>query len=162
VLAVTGCASLAALQELGSEIQAAGYESVNVNHQTTNGYDLLVIEAARNEAMSSADADKIAEIAWTTYSAEFDELQIVLNGELMLTTGPDELASRFGERPAGLVAEDTSSGPNITALVVILVCAAAFVVLLVLVWRRGRRPPPGPDPPYPPQVPPYPYAPPQP
>jgi hypothetical protein len=163
VLAVAGCASLAALRDLGSEVQEAGYDNVNVNHQNTNGHDLLVIEVVRNEEMSGADADRIAGIAWRTYQAEFDELQIVLNGEPALSAGPDELASRFGERPDEPAA-DPAGGPNVTALVVILVCAAAFAVVLVLLWRRGRRPPPGSDPRFPPQFPPnpYPYGPPNP
>ena len=159
LLAVAGCATLAALQDLSSEIQAAGYENVNINHQNTNGHSVLTIETTRNETLSSKDADKIAEIAWTTYAADFDELQVVLNGELALTAGPDELAAQFGERPAGLGEESSSGGVNVTALVVILACAAVLAVILVLVWRRGNRPPSAPNQPYPPQRQ-YPYNPP--
>ena len=159
LLAVAGCSTLAALQDLSSEIQAAGYDNVNINHQSTNGHSVLTIEAIRNETLSDADADKIAEIVWTTYAADFDELQVVLNGQFVLTAGPDELAAQFGERPAGLGEESSSGGVNVTALVVILACAAVLAVVLVLVWRRGRRPPSTPNRPYPSQSP-YPYNPP--
>lgn len=159
LLAVAGCSTLAALQELSSEVQAAGYENVNINHQSTNGHSVLTIEAMRNETLSGKDADEIAEIVWTTYAAEFDELQVVLNGQLVLTAGPDELAARFGERPAGLGEDSSSGGVNVTALVVILACAAVVAVMLVLLWRRGNRPPPTLNQPSPPQSP-FPYSPP--
>lgn len=160
VLAMAGCSTLAALQNLSSEIQAAGYANVNINQQVTNGHSLLVIEAMRNETLDDADADEIAKIAWTKFSGEFDELRVVLNGELVLTAVPEDLRSRFGERPAGL-GEESSGGLNVTALVVILLCVAVLVVILVVVWRRGRRPPPGPNR-YPPRHRPSPYGPPQP
>jgi len=159
LLVVTGCSTLAALQDLSSEIQAAGYENVNINHQNTNGHSVLTIQAMRNETLSSQDADEIAEIAWTTYAADFDELQVVLNGQPALTAGPDDLAAKFGERPTGLGEEPSSGGVNVTALVVILACAAAVAVFLVFLWRRGNRPPPAPNQPYAPQSP-YPYNPP--
>jgi hypothetical protein len=159
LLAVAGCSTLAALQDLSSEVKAAGYENVNINHQSTNGHSVLTIEAMRTETLSGKDADKIAEIAWSTYAADFDELQVVLNGQVVLTAGADELAAQFGERPAGLGEESSSDGVNVTALVVILACAAVVAVILVLLWRRGNRRPPAPNQPYPPQSR-FPYSPP--
>jgi len=159
LLAVAGCSTLAALQDLSSEVQATGYENVNINHQSTNGHSVLTIEAMRNETLSDKDADEIAEIAWTTYEADFDELEVVPNGQLALTAGPDELAAQFGERPAGLSEKSSSGGVNVTALVVILACAVMVAVFLVLLWRRGNRRPPTPNQPYPPQSS-FPYSPP--
>jgi hypothetical protein len=141
LLAVAGCSTLAALQDLRSDIQAAGYENVNINQQNTNGHSVLAIGAVRNETLSGKDADKIAEIAWTTYPADFDELQVVLNGQLALTADRDELTAQFGERPTGLGEESSSGGVNVIALVVILGCAAVVAGILVLLWRRGRTAP---------------------
>lgn len=153
LLAIAGCSTLADLQKLGSEVESAGYDNVNVNHNITNGHSLLVIKATRDGTISSADAEKVAEIAWTKYPGDFDELQVVLNGELKLTAGPDELKSRFGERPAEL-AESSSGGVNIVAIVGILLCGAVVAVILVVVWRRSNRPPPRPNQQYPQAYPP--------
>jgi hypothetical protein len=140
VFAVAGCSSLAALQGLASDVQSAGYQNVNVNQQVTNGRSVLTIAATRNQTLSETDAAEVAEIAWKKFPGDIDELQVVLNGDLAMDAGSDELVSRFGERPAGRAEESSGGGVNIAAVVVVLVFAAALTVFLVLLYRRVNRP----------------------
>lgn len=160
VLALVGCSSLVALSELQSDLQSAGYESQNINHNVMNGHSTLLINAAMPHGVPSEDdANQIAEIVWTTYPAEVDELVITINGQQLMDASAADLKERFGERPASLKAPD-GGGTNVLLIVVILVVAALFAGLVVLLWRRGRRPPPPVAPPsY--QQPPYQQPPPQ-
>jgi len=160
LLALAGCASLADLGELQTTLEDAGYDVSNINHNTNNGHAVLSVAAVSEEGSTQEDVDRIAELIWTKFPGEFDELAIVLNGAPALVASADELAEKFGERPAGLADEaEEDGGSNVVVVVVILVGAAVLAGILVLVWRNGRRPPPrGPvPPPYPPGG--YPYPP---
>lgn len=158
LLALAGCASLADLGELQTTLEDAGYDVSNINHNTNNGHAVLSVAAVSEEG-ATEDVDRIAELVWTTFPGEFDELAIVLNGAPALVASADELAEKFGERPAGLADEaEEDGGSNVVVVVAILVGAALLAGIFVLVWRNGRRPPRGPVPPqYPPGG--YPYAP---
>lgn len=159
LLTLAGCGALAKLTELQSDLDAAGYSATNINHNSVNGHDTLTIVATMPDGVpTDEDADKIAEIVWTTYPAEFDELAIMINGNALMDASADDLAARFGERPANLGAESggSSSGPNVLLIVVVVVVALLIAGLVVLVWWRGRRPPP----PVAPPAYPYPYQPP--
>ncbi|GAB1509753.1 hypothetical protein [Actinophytocola sp. KF-1] len=165
-LALAGCASLADLGKLQQELDKAGYSATSINHNTTNGNSVLSIEVSMPDAVpTDEDAEQVAEIVWTKYQGDFDRLVVVMNGAPRLDVTPDDLASRFGERPAGATgpAEDGGGGSNTLTIVLILVGAAVFAGLMVLLWHRGRRPPPPVAPPsayqpgghfqYPPQPP---------
>lgn len=160
VVALAGCTSLANLGDLRKDIEAAGYDVSGLSHNTTNGHAVLRVQAT-TEGAGDGGAERIAEVVWTKYPAEVDELVVVLDGEQALDLSADELVEKFGERPAELGdAARTSSGPNVTVIVVSVVAALLLAGLVVLVWLRGRRPPPPMAPPgstYPP--PPYPAPP---
>jgi hypothetical protein len=119
---------------------------------TTNGHSTLAVAAMMpNDVPTDEDATEIAEIVWQQYPADFDELVISINGEVLVQASPAELTDQFGARPAG---ERTASNEtDVTAIVVVLAVAALFAGLMVLLWRRGRRPPPPLAPPAPPQMP---------
>ena len=142
LLALTGCASLAGLKDLGTDLKAEGYEIANLSHNTTNGHAVLQIEAVRpNEVATEDHTAEIAELAWDRYDGDFDELRVVVNADEKLIATYDELTDRFGERPAKLRPEQDTGRSNTVTVTVILAGAAVATVLLVLYARRGRRPP---------------------
>lgn len=143
VLTLVSCSSLAALSDLQSDLQTAGYEPQNINHNVVNGRNTLLINAAMPHGVPSEDdANQIAEIVWTKYPAEVDELVITINGQQLMDASAADLREQFGERPASLKAPDGGGGSNVLLIVVVLVIAALFAGLVVLLWLRGRRPPP--------------------
>lgn len=150
VLALTGCSALAGLAQLQSDLSSAGYNATGINHNTTTSGSTLAVEVAMADAVpTDEDADRIAEVVWTSYPARFDELVIVINGKSFMDASADDLRDRFGERPASLGASSGGGGTNVVAIVVILAVAVLFAGLIVLLWRRGRRvPPPVAPPPY--------------
>ena len=160
VLALVGCSALAGLTELQSDLKSAGYEARSINHNVVNGHSTLSIDATMpTEVPTDEDGDRIAEIVWTTYPADFDELVIAINGRQFVDATPDDLTERFGERPANLRKQDSDSGNNVLIIVVVLVVAALFAGLVVFLWRRGLRTPPPVAPPSRQQPPPrYPSA----
>jgi hypothetical protein len=160
VLTLVGCASIVRLSQLQAELDAAGYGTTNIDHNSVDEHSTLFIGTTMtNDVPTDEDAAEIAEIVWTRYPGWFDQLVISINGEVRLDATPAELTERFGERPEARTA--TRSGANVTAIVVVLVVAALFAVSMVLLWRRGRRTPPPVAPPAHPQMPnPYQYQPP--
>jgi hypothetical protein len=152
VLALVGCSAIAQLTELQADLDAAGYGTTSIDHNTTNGHSTLVIEAMMpNDVPTEDDANEIAEIVWQRYPADFDELVISINGEVLVQASVADLTDQFGARPAE---ERTASNEtDVTAIVAVLAVAVLFAGLMVLLWRRGRRPPPPVAPPAPPQMP---------
>lgn len=144
VLALTGCAALADLGQLREDLNSAGYDATTINQNTTNGHTVLSIGVAMpDDVPTDEDSEKVAEVVWTTYPSDFDQLVITMNGAVRLDATADDLTGRFGERPeiAGEPADD--GGPSSALLViVVLVVAVVFAGLMVLLWHRGRRPPP--------------------
>jgi hypothetical protein len=159
VLALAGCTALAQLTTLQSELASAGYSGTDINHNTTNGYSTLSIEATMPASTpTDEDADRIAEIVWTTYPVELDELVVVINGQVLMTASAGELTDRFGVRPVS--SREDGGGSGVVIIVVTLVVAVLLAGLVVLVWWRGRRPPPPVAPPGNPPMPnPYQYPP---
>ncbi len=141
LLALAGCTTLADLGELRTALEDAGYDVSNIDHSTNNGYAVLSISAVSEEG-APADVDRIAELIWTKFPGEIDELAIALDGGPARVASADELTEKFGERPADLTAKEEDSGSDVVAVVVILAGAAVLTGILVLVWRNGRRPPP--------------------
>lgn len=167
LLALVGCSVFKSMDALTKDLDAEGYQVVGINDNTVNGVSTLYLEVSKpNELPTEEMADDIAEVVWTKYHEDIDNLQVVINAQPMLTTNSEELTAKFGDRPAGVADEEEKrSGTNVTALVVILAIAAAFAGLMVWLWRRGRKPPPpvaSVYPPggyyYPPQGQPNPYA----
>ncbi len=139
---LAGCSSLAKLNELGTALEAEGYQVTSLNHNSSPAGSVLSVQlVAPGEAATEDDAAGVAEVVWTEFDGDFDRLEVIINARPLLTATADELTERFGERPAGL-AEDKGDGMNVTALVILLAIAAAFVALMIWIWHRGRRPPP--------------------
>jgi hypothetical protein len=140
LVALAGCAALADVAALSGDLQDAGYRSTSVNHNTVNGYSTLSIAATMpDEVPTEADGDEIAELVWTTYSGEFDQLQVTLNGKVVVNETADELRARFGDRPEGMADGGSAGGSPVVLIVVVVVIALVFTGLMVLVWHRGRR-----------------------
>jgi hypothetical protein len=140
VLALTGCAALADLGQLRADLDSAGYDATSVNHDTTNGYSVLSIDVSTVDEPTYADAERIAEIAWTTYPREIDRMEVSINGTFGFAESYDELLVHFGERPEGMPGNDDDS--PLTLILVAVGVALVFAALMVLLWRRGRRSPP--------------------
>ena len=161
VLALTGCAALADLGQLRADLESAGYDATGISHHTTDGVSVLTIEVSTVADPAPEDAERIAEVAWTTYPREIDRMEVSINGSVLLAESYDHLLVRFGERPEGMPgAED---GGPLTVILVVVGVAVVFTGLMVLLWHRGRRSPPPVAPPghqpgghaqYPPQPPP--------
>ena len=152
LLALAGCVgSLRDVSDLQGDLDAAGYEAHNISANTMNGYTTLSITIAMpSDVPTEEDADEVAEVVWTTYRSDFDELVIVMNGAVRMTATQEELTDRFGPRPEGVTGEDSArAGRGSSALTVILILAGAvvFAGLVVLLWYRGRKPPPPAGPP---------------
>src|SRR5215204_6167145 len=63
-----GCGLLTDISELGGRIEDAGYQQVQVNHELTNGRNVLTIEAlTQSGTPTDEDVATIAKIVWTTY-----------------------------------------------------------------------------------------------
>jgi hypothetical protein len=163
LLALAGCgAYLADVGRLRSDLRTAGYEAGQIQHSTSKGTSYLTIAVVTDGEPTGEDAERVAEVAWTTFPREIERLLISVNENIVLDETEDELLRRFGARPEGLVATGDGGNP----VIVILVASGAAVVLaavMVLLWRRGLRPPPPVAPPgyQPGGLPPYPWRPPR-
>jgi hypothetical protein len=132
VLALTGCAALADLGQLRADLDSAGYDATSVNYDTTNGDSVLSIDVSTVDEPTYEDAERIAEVAWTTYPREIDRMEVSINGTFGFAESYDELLVHFGERPDS----------PLTLILVVVGVAVVFAALMVLLWHRGRRPPP--------------------
>ncbi|MGB3437320.1 MAG: hypothetical protein WBA97_01100 [Actinophytocola sp.] len=143
VLALAGCAALADLGQLREDLDSAGYDAANINHNTTNGFTVLSVGVSMPDAVpTDEDAEKVAEVVWTKYPADFDQLKISMNGEVRLDASADELTRRFGERPESLDVVHEGNESNGMVVIVAVAVAALLAGLMVWLWHRGRRPPP--------------------
>lgn len=152
LLALAGCASLADLGQLRKDLDAAGYDATNINHNSTNGHSVLSIEISMPDAVpTDEDAEKVAQVVWEKSSTDFDQLVVAMNGEVRVDASADDLAGQFGDRPEDPAREDEGSGSSATFVIVVLAVAVLFAGLMVWLWYRGRKPPPpvGPPPGYP-------------
>jgi hypothetical protein len=141
LLVLAGCATLADLGQLREDLDSAGYDATSINHNTTNGISVLSIDVSTVDEPTYGDAERIAEVAWTTYPGEIDRMEVSINGSFGFAEDYDDLLVHFGERPEGMAADDAGGSP-LTLIVVVVGVAVVFAALMVLLWRRGRRPPP--------------------
>ncbi|HEX6359221.1 hypothetical protein [Actinophytocola sp.] len=151
MLALVGCSAFSSAFNLGVELGKAGYDVVEFNYENTNGRTVLTLDVTPTDRPATEDeADRVAEIVWTKYPDELDEMRIAIGGEPSLTATEAELTEKFGERPTGLVSADETGADFTGVIVVTLVVAVLIAGLVVFVWWRGRRPPPPVAAPYPP------------
>jgi hypothetical protein len=138
-LAMAGCAPMGKVTRLQFDLADAGYETTAVDHRTSDGVAVLSVEGYLPRGPATEDdLGQVAEIVWTTFPGDVDELRVLLAGTAQVTMSDDELAARFGPRPDELPTGDGEV--DVAALAVILVSAAALTGIFVLVWRRGLRP----------------------
>lgn len=153
LVVAAGCASLAEVMNLRTRIQEAGYTEVSVNHNTTNGFDTVSINANK----PSDDGAAVARLVWDTYPAEVDRVAVTVNGTTRSATHA-ELEELFGPRKI----QPASSGISVGAIVgwfflALLLIGTLITVLIVRSRRRRRRMQLMPPPPYPGQPQPGPY-----
>jgi hypothetical protein len=147
VLLLTGCGPIIRTEELHTALADEGYDLTNV---VVYDQELVVEVVLPGEVPTQADGEAVAELVWTTYDEEFEQLRVIANAETMLLSNANDLAQRFGERPAGL-GEDSARSMNVTALAIILAVTSGFAGLLVWIWHLSRRSSPGPGYPRPPR-----------
>jgi hypothetical protein len=139
LLALTGCSALADLGQLREDLDSAGYDAAGIDHDTTNGYSVLTIEATTAGEPTDSDAEEIGRVAWTTFPGEIDRMEIILNGWSGFSEDYDDLLVRYGERPEDLPGDDGDDSNSLTVILIAVGVAVVFTGLMVLLWRRGRR-----------------------
>lgn len=177
VLAVAGCAALAAAGHADNALQNAGYQDVGVNVGTGTGAPadglITVSYSGGPSGNEQRDARGAEKIVWDTYTGRFGALVIVKTsggcaGPVCATRSDEiasatygQLATAFGPRPKSLEKPGNSGqfpvpgwAIALTAGLVVLVIAAVVIALVLVLRRKGNRPP-GPPGPQPWQPPPY-------
>ncbi|QYN38950.1 hypothetical protein K1T35_18135 [Pseudonocardia sp. DSM 110487] len=158
-----GCAGGNPLQTaiaMSGRLAEDGFRDTNVNLNSTNGRDIVVVSASGHDSLSGGPAFiRAGELVWTQLPLRFDEMRIEIGNDAT-EASRQQLETSFGPRDPAMD-EQTIGGAiggafatiGIIALVVILVVITAAVLLtLWLVRRSGRRraaaPPWPPGPPY--------------
>lgn len=163
VLAVAGCASLAAEAQTGSALDEAGYQNVSINVTSGSGEPsggVISVSYSRGPSGNEqADVRRAEKIVWDTYPARFGELAIALvsggcagpvcssSSNVVADETYSQLGAMFGPRPPNLklASKPSSLGVPIWAVVLCAVVvvggiATAIVLPLTLGRRRKRRP----------------------
>lgn len=160
LLVATACGALTEVMNLSKRINDAGYSNVSVNHNTSNGFDTVIITATGGP--EGGNGEDIARLVWDTYPAEVDKVVLTLNGEEYSGTA-EELEKAFGPRKIQ-PDPDNSFGKTVMWWIIgigvfVLLLIIGVIVLIVVVVRRNRRrraaqhqyPPQYPHQQYPPQ-----------
>ncbi|GAB3007853.1 hypothetical protein [Saccharothrix stipae] len=146
VLVAAGCASLAELSNLASRLQDKDYTGISVNHNTSNGFDTLVV-TAYNLNQRDDDGETIFRLVWDTYPEEVDRVVVTVNDKTRSAT-EDELHKAYGPRkvqPAG----QSGSGDVVAWILLIAFLALGGLITALIIRRRRRRRFDEPMPPYP-------------
>jgi hypothetical protein len=175
-----GCSEFNAARQTQHALARAGYRGVgvNVNTEVAAGQGRQTIVAvtyasrAPDDAALEAEQDRAAQIVWRNAPIRLSAVSVSavhragVPGVVSVQTGSgrtyerEELAGRFGPRPASLDSAPATSVPAFVGVLVAVVVAVGIVVgvvALVVLARRRRRPPPGgawpagPQQPWPPQ-----------
>ncbi|MCO1582376.1 hypothetical protein M8C13_42170 [Crossiella sp. SN42] len=145
-LLLAGCAGLTELVKLGGRLEQAGLAQVSTQHSSDNGLVRLRVQAQLKDPRADAEAagQSAAKVVWDTYPRRVDELEIALNGRLVLRASHAELTDRLGERNPQLE-ETTGDGdlgfwlPVVLILLAVLLAGGLTGLLLWLRHRRQRR-----------------------
>ncbi|GAA3867886.1 hypothetical protein GCM10022243_36990 [Saccharothrix violaceirubra] len=129
LLAAAGCAMVTDLTDLATRLENEGYTVVRVHHDVTNAVDTLTVEV--KNAVTSAGEKDPAEVAWTKYTGELDELVVRLDGRES-TYSAIELERRFGPRDE----QSSSTVPIVLAVLFVVGCVVTAVV--VVAAKRDR------------------------
>ncbi|MFI9008147.1 hypothetical protein ACIGNX_13060 [Actinosynnema sp. NPDC053489] len=138
LLPTAGCVSGAAMDELGSRIEGAGYTRVWVGHSISAfGYDTVQITAYKTPATD--DGTEIARLVWHTYPEEVDEVVVTLNDAGGFIT-KDQMLEEFGPRQLDPNPnEDTDFGDVLGWVVGIIAVLVVLIKVLGFLGRLGRR-----------------------
>jgi hypothetical protein len=137
VLAAAGCVSHAAMDQLGSRIEEAGYTEVGVSHAvSTYGYDTVQIWATTPSVVD--EGAEIARLTWHTYAEAVDEVVVNLNGTTRSATR-DQLLEAFGPRQLDPDPDDGTDLGDILAWVVVVILIIVVLVEVLGFLRRLRR-----------------------
>lgn len=163
VLAVAGCASLAAEEQTGSALQKAGYQNVSINVTSGSGEPsggIISVSYSHGPSGSEqADVQRAEKIVWDTYPSRFGELAILIvsggcvgpvcssSSNVVTEQTYSQLGAMFGPRPPNLKLAGAPSSLGVPAWAVVLCVvlvvggvATAIVLPLTLGRRRKRRP----------------------
>lgn len=97
-LVLAGCASATAA-DFGTELKTAGYTLEKATHDRSVADGVLTLDITMSHKWTDDDLDEIAQIAWTRYPDDFDELKVVINGKDVMSILDNELRAEFGDRP---------------------------------------------------------------
>lgn len=160
-----GCSQLKAAQQTGQALARAGYKQagVNINTNVLNGQSSQTVvqvhyaSRASDDAALGAEQDKAAQIVWENAPVRLSAVMVTAITHQVGVPGVggaqtsrgraysrEELASKYGPRPAGLDNQSASGVPpvvaNLLAVLVLVGVVAVVVFLVVLAFRRRRRP----------------------
>jgi hypothetical protein len=157
-----GCAGGNPLQtaiEMSGRLAEDGFRDTNVNLNSTNGRDIVVVSASGHDSLSGEPAFiRAGELVWTQLPLRFDEIRIEIGNDATKASR-QQLETSFGPRDPALD-EQTIGGAiggafatiGIIVLAVTLVVITAVVLLTLWLVRRSRRrrpaPPWSPGPPH--------------
>jgi len=161
VVLLAACTTVRGLLDTEQALEGAGYTQVDVGFDSNNGFDQVEITLLPDGTETSADeqAERAAEVVWTTFPLRFDLLRIELLGRFegeATTYTYGEMAEIFGPRDPGLDDKELSDDVVRAGLGIAIVLAvggllflAAVVLAIVFGVRASRRrkavtPPPWP------------------
>jgi hypothetical protein len=165
-LLLGGCSELNAARQAQQALARAGYTRARVNVNTIREgqssqtvVDVSYPSRADDDAALRAEQDKAAQIVWENVPIRLSAVRVAAItrqvgvpgvGGAQVSRGNvyshEELASRYGPRPARLDKPPSDVPPVATLLLVLVVAGAVagvVVLLAVLAFRRQRRPLPG-------------------
>jgi hypothetical protein len=165
-LLLGGCSEFNAARQAQQALVRAGYTRARVNVSTIREgqsrqtvVDVSYSSRTGDEAALRAEQDKAAQIVWENVSIRLSAVRVAAItrqvgvpgvGGAQVSRGTvysrEELASRYGPRPARLDKPPSDVPPVATLLLVLVVVGAmvgVVVLIAVLVLRRRRRPLPG-------------------
>jgi hypothetical protein len=165
-LLLGGCSEFNAARQGQQALVRAGYARARVNVKTIKGsrssqtvVDVSYSSRADDDAARGAEQDKAAQIVWENVPIRLSAVRVAAITRQVGVPGVgsaqvsranlysyEELASRYGARPARLD-KPPSDVPPVAILLLVLVVVGAVAGLVVLIavmaFRRRRRPLPG-------------------
>lgn len=160
-VALAGCAALGAAAATDGDLQAAGYQNVNVTVEAGTGPAGGVVRVTYSRGPlgnQHQDAVQAERIVWDTFRLRFRTLVIIQSAggcagpvcasesEVVAKASYPQLTASFGQRPRNLHASGSFSSISVPwwAIAAVVVLAAGLIVgaviVLMLITRSGRSP----------------------
>ena len=159
---LAGCTTIKGLIDTENALDRAGFTDVDVNASTDNGFDTVEITVRPPaEGSAASEAERAAEVVWTTFPLRFDLVRIKLLGPDDTTTSytSSEMREIFGPRSPDLDEKELGDeflkvgvGVAVVLLGGGLFVVGAVVLVIVLAVRSSRKAKLVTPPPWPPVV----------